>query len=56
MDDRAQLSNLSLKDGLHSITIYAKDGFGNEVEEVRYFTVETGATAPTEVYIEPAIR
>ena len=54
VDDRAQLSNLSLKDGLHSITIYAKDGFGNEVEEVRYFTVETGATAPTEVYIEPA--
>lgn len=42
-DDRARLSDVKLKDGKHSITVKAKDGFGNEVNETRYFTVDTSA-------------
>lgn len=53
-DDRAQVSDLKLKDGLHSVTVYAKDGFGNEVKETRYFTIDTGTAAATDVTVEPA--
>ena len=53
-DDRAQLSDLKLKDGKHSITIKARDGFGNEVNETRYFTVDTGNESKgTEVKVVP---
>ena len=54
-DDRAQLSDVKLKDGKHSITVKAKDGFGNEVNETRYFTVDTGSQdEDTSVNIIPA--
>lgn len=54
-DDRAQLSDVKLKDGKHSITVKAKDGFGNEVNETRYFTVDTGSqNEGTSVSIIPA--
>ena len=54
-DDRAQLSDVKLKDGKHSITVKAKDGFGNEVNETRYFIVDTNSQNDgTSVNIIPA--
>lgn len=50
-DDRGQISDLNLKDGLHSVTVYAKDGFGNEVRETRYFTVQSGSISATDVSV-----
>ena len=50
-DDRAQVSDLKLKDGLHSVTVYAKDGFGNEVKETRYFNVKSGKPVVTDISV-----
>ncbi len=54
-DDKLQLAHWTLNDGLHSITIRAKDGFGNEVVDTRYFTVDTSTPiAGTNVSVVPA--
>ena len=42
-DGYAALYNMSLTEGLHSVTVSLRDGFGNDVSETRYFTVNTGA-------------
>ena len=41
-DGYAALYNLSLTQGLHSVRVSLRDGFGNDVSETRYFTVDTG--------------
>lgn len=40
-DSIAHLYNLNLKDGTHSVTVSARDGFGNEVSETRNFIIDT---------------
>ena len=42
-DGYAALYNLDLTEGSHSVTVSLRDGFGNDVSETRYFTVDTGA-------------
>lgn len=41
-DNRVYLYNCQLNDGVHSVTVSMKDGFGNDVSETRFFTVDTG--------------
>ena len=52
-DGYAELYNLTLADGLHSVTVSLRDGFGNEAEETRYFTVKGGLVASTTVTAAP---
>lgn len=53
-DGYAELYNLKLTDGMHSITVSLRDKFGNDAEETRYFTVKSGSTAETTVSVTPA--
>lgn len=53
--DMAHLYDVKLTDGVHSVTVSAKDKAGNEVRETRYFNVDTGSTAEnTTVSVVPA--
>ena len=45
-DGYAELYDLELLDGAHSITVSLRDKFGNEASETRYFTVKAGSPAP----------
>ncbi len=47
------LYNLKLEDGPHTITVSLRDGFGNDVSEIRSFTVDTGSDAETSVEVKP---
>lgn len=53
-DGYAELYNLKLADGTHSVTVSLRDGFGNEAEETRYFTVKGGTVASPAVTVAPA--
>ena len=52
-DGYAELYNLELADGEHSVTVSLRDGFGNETEETRRFTVNAGIASPTTVQVTP---
>ena len=52
-DNYAELYNLQLTDGEHTVTVSLRDKFGNEVEETRTFTVQAGNTAPATIRIAP---
>ena len=52
-DGYAELYDLELLDGQHSVTVSLRDKFGNETKETRFFTVKTGSAAPA-VTIVPA--
>ena len=45
-DGYAELYDLKLLDGQHSVTVTLRDNFGNDASETRYFTVNTGSAAP----------
>ena len=45
-DGYAELYDLELLDGQHSVTVSLRDNFGNDASETRYFTVNTGSAAP----------
>ncbi len=53
-DNYAELYNLQLTDGEHTVTVSLRDKFGNEVEETRTFTVRAGNTAPATIRVVPA--
>lgn len=53
-DGYAELYNLKLADGEHSVTVSLRDNFGNDVEETRRFTVNAGTTAPGAVQVVTA--
>ena len=42
---RCETYDVKLLDGEHSVTVTARDLFGNEVSETRYFTVNSGASS-----------
>lgn len=48
---RCFLYNVELTDGQHSISVVARDKFGNETTETRYFTVEGGEVETASVSI-----
>lgn len=49
------LYHVTLLDGMHSITVSMRDGFGNETSETRFFEVRTGQTiSQTTVSVLPA--
>ena len=48
-DGYAELYDLKLADGTHSISVSLRDNAGNDVQEIRYFTVSTGTAAPVAV-------
>ena len=52
-DGYAELYDLKLLDGQHSVTVTLRDNFGNDASETRYFTVNTGSAAPA-VSLKPA--
>ena len=52
-DGYAELYDLELLDGQHSVTVSLRDKFGNETEETRFFTVKTGMAVPA-VTVVPA--
>ena len=52
-DGYAELYDLELLDGAHSVTVSMRDNFGNETSETRYFTVKAGSPAP-DVVVVPA--
>ncbi len=52
-DGYAELYNLTLADGSHSISVFLRDGFGNDTQETRYFTVQSGTAAPASVSVKP---
>ena len=52
-DGYAELYDLELLDGQHSVTVSLRDKFGNDTEETRFFTVKTGKAAPA-VTVVPA--
>ena len=52
-DGYAELYNLKLTDGSHSLTVTLRDGAGNDAELTRYFTVKNGMEAPTTVTLAP---
>lgn len=52
-DGYAELYDLQLLDGKHSVTVSLRDKFGNDAEETRYFTVNTGKAASA-VTVTPA--
>lgn len=43
-ETEAYLYDLSLEDGIHTISVVVRDGFGNETTETREFTVNSGKT------------
>lgn len=52
-DGYAELYNLNLTDGTHSITVSLRDGAGNDAQLTRHFTVSSGSTAATSVTVTP---
>ena len=52
-DGYAELYDLTLADGVHSVTVSMRDNFGNDVEETRFFTVQGGLIASTAVTVAP---
>lgn len=53
-DGYAELYNLKLTEGSHSVTVSLRDNFGNDVSETRYFTVKGNALEGTSLTIAPA--
>lgn len=53
-DGYADLYNLKLTDGIHSIRVSLRDNSGNDAELTRYFTVKTGTQLTTSVTVTPA--
>ena len=45
-DGYAELYDLQLLDGPHSISVTLRDNFGNDAVQTRFFTVNTGSAAP----------
>ncbi len=52
-DGYAELYDLDLLDGQHSVTVSLRDKFGNDASETRFFTVNTGNAVPA-VTVVPA--
>ena len=52
-DGYAEVYDLELLDGAHSVTVSMRDNFGNDTSETRYFTVKAGSPAP-DVVVVPA--
>ncbi len=54
-DIKAQLNNLKLSNGVHTIAVAVRDKFGNETKDTRYFIVDNGKTnEKTTVEVVPA--
>lgn len=51
-DGYAELYDLELLDGQHSVMVSLRDKFGNETSETRFFSVKAGSAAPA-VTVDP---
>ena len=54
-DVKAQLNNVKLSNGVHTVAVAVRDKFGNETKETRHFIVDNGqANEKTTVKVVPA--